>query len=98
MGAQVNVTATMRVVATIKGNTLFTERYETSFKLANGIMYPNGVVNALADSEARVGYVEVFIERLRKDSVLKRQIGGTKWSVEVINLNYEVEGEKSCLQ
>lgn len=88
----VAIMATLRVVSTIKNKPLTqAEQFQHSISIIAAIDYPADVVKALCDSETRFAFIEIFRERLRKDFALKREIGGTNWSVDVMDLNYEIQ-------
>lgn len=86
---QVSVTASMRIISTAKGKPLIpVETFTYIVNIMAGIAYPDNVLQALCDSETRLAFVELIRERLKKDVELKRFLGATKWSADVVELEF----------
>jgi hypothetical protein len=105
----VEVTARMRVVAQVKGHVLLEpEVFKFSFdlmerdaKIFGDLVVTdeshrrayNQIVTALAETETRARFVQVVIDRVRTDVWTKRRIGGTQWSVDVMDLSRSMPGD-----
>lgn len=93
----VKVKADMRIVSSIKGVPLTSaetiERIVPVEQDMINLSVPAStvVVKAICDAAIRMFYVDLFRERLRTDVPLKRFIGSTKWSVDVVSIECEVE-------
>lgn len=87
---KINIRATVRVISTAKGILLSpAEHYEHQINIMPGIDYPDSVLKELVDSETRLSFLELFRDRMKKTPALRNKIGGTKWSVDVLNVEYE---------
>lgn len=93
----VKVKADMRIVSSIKGVALTSvetiERVVPVEREMIDLSVPASTVavQAICNAAVRMFYVDLFRERLRTDVPLKRFIGGTKWSVDVVSIECEVE-------
>lgn len=93
----VNVTARIRIVATIKGHQMTNpEVFKFSYEKPEEIFGNMGrrekesLLNILSDTEVRSAFLAVFVERLRTDVKVRKQIGGTRWSVDVMDISRSV--------
>ena len=88
----VSVTGTVRVISSLKKKPLTdAEQFTHTMKIMDGIPYTALILNQLAKGEIRDAFEEVFRERLKKVPALKNSIGGTRWMVDTMNVEYEVE-------
>jgi hypothetical protein len=99
------VDATVRIVASIKGYDLCgPEKCHLEIPVVEGgqdnislflgsgemVSVDPRIIQVCCDTEMRFHFVEVFRGRLKEDIELKRKVGGTRWSVEVDSLQYEI--------
>lgn len=103
----VTVTARMNVIAQIKGHELlFPEMFMHTFDLneKSGPLFKDQIdvkqrralkqiINALAETEARSEYVNHIVERLRTEPKAKMRVGGTRWSVNVLEFSWSMPGD-----
>ena len=88
----VSATATLRVLSTLKKKPLTdVEQFTHTFKIMEGIPYTPKIITDLAVVECKDAFEEIFLTRLKKTPALKNSIGGTRWMVDVMNVQYEVE-------
>lgn len=92
MAKKVRVKAVVRIVSSIKGKVLSpVENYEAIFDVRKTDEDASDVVmKAVCNANIRGSFVEAFRERLRNNSQLKHEIGGTRWSVDLLNMEYEI--------
>ena len=89
---KVNIQATVRIISTIKGILLLpAETFTHQISILDGIDYPADVIKALCDCELRIAFTDEFLKRMKKLPALRNSIGGMKWSVDVMHLDYEIE-------
>lgn len=94
MVAMVNVsaTATLRVIASQKKKPLTdVEQFNHTFKIMDGVPYTPKIITELATIECKDAFEELFRTRMKKTPALKNSIGGTRWVVDIMNVQYEVE-------
>ncbi len=88
---EVEITATVRIVSSIQGRVLSrAEEFKTSATFPQWVTDNASVISAMCDTEVRLAFQKLFVTRLRNDFVLKSKIGGTKWSVDPMLVNYEL--------
>ena len=86
---KIAVDARVRIVATVKGHELSrAENYSTIIEIDRWLIHQPAAQNAMVDTLTRQAFVKTFLERIRHDAVLRRHIGGTRWSVDLIHYNY----------
>jgi hypothetical protein len=86
----VNVKSTVRIISTIKGKPLTeAEVFFINVNLMPGVNYPDTVKKTVCETEVRHQFAEVFVGRLKKNAILKNSIGGTKWSVDLLTMEYD---------
>ncbi len=86
----VNVTATLRIVSTIKGKPLIpVETFHHVAQIDDDYDFSDVIITAVCDAQTREAFVDAFRDRLRKNSKLKNEIGGTRWSVDILSISFE---------
>jgi len=100
---KVVVTARLRVVARIKGHQLTNpEAFKHEFVVPNEMVVPedylnkkalNQVITVMAETSVRAAYAAHVQELLRTDMRIKKAIGGTAWSVELMDLSRSMPGD-----
>jgi hypothetical protein len=86
---KIAVDARVRIIATVKGHELTrAENFSTVIEIDRWLINNAAAQNATVDTLTRQAFVNTFRERMRKDSLLRRSIGGTRWSVDLIHYNY----------
>ncbi len=87
----VAITATIRVLSTIQGRVLSNaEEFKITISVLRWTTEDTAAMKEICDTAVRNAFVKLFVIRLRNDPALKGKIGGTKWSVDPMLVNYEV--------
>lgn len=87
---KIEVKARVRVIGTIKGQQLTPpENFETIVEIDRWAVHQPTAAQAQVEAATRIAFVNEFKRRMRHDVATRRYVGGTRWSVDLIHINYK---------
>ncbi len=87
---EVNVTATVRILSHIKSKPLTAvETFNHKVKIMVDVPYKNEDLEHLFEAETKIKFEELFLKRMKSIPALKSLVGGTRWKVDVLNIEYD---------